>query len=83
MHEGYYFWRQAGWRIPDPKDPNPLRYAILASLAESMVDAYNWKISLRLRRVVEPVSILDWLPVRSRCELWTRRQSNIETCSFS
>ncbi|KAF8816285.1 hypothetical protein BYT27DRAFT_7221507 [Phlegmacium glaucopus] len=54
MLEGHYFWRR-GWRIkdiPDPKDPNPLRYAILASLVESMVEAYNWKISLGLRRGV-------------------------------
>jgi hypothetical protein len=55
MLEGYYFWRRAGWcikDIPDPKDPNPLRYAILASLVESMVAAYNWKISIGLRRGV-------------------------------
>jgi len=59
MLEGYYFWHQAGWRIkdiPDPKDPNPLRYAILASLVESMVEAYNWKISIGLRRGVRVAS---------------------------
>ncbi|KAF8797806.1 hypothetical protein BYT27DRAFT_7343977 [Phlegmacium glaucopus] len=55
MLESDYFWRRARWRIkdiPDPKDPNPLRYAILASLVESMVEAYNWKITLGLRRGV-------------------------------
>ncbi|PPQ74064.1 hypothetical protein CVT26_006944 [Gymnopilus dilepis] len=53
MLEGHYFWMQSTWRlkdIPDPKDPNPLRYAILASLVEYMVEAYNWKISIGLRR---------------------------------
>ena len=53
MLEGYYFWMQSAWRlkdIPDPQDPNPLRYAILASLVESMVQAYNWKISIGARR---------------------------------
>ena len=55
MLESDYFWRQAHWRIkdmPDPRDPNPVRYAILASLLESMVEAYNWKIKLGLRRGV-------------------------------
>ncbi|KIM38599.1 hypothetical protein M413DRAFT_447801 [Hebeloma cylindrosporum] len=53
MLEGDYFFRRAGWRtkdIPDPKDPNPLRYAILASLVESMVESFNYKISKGLRR---------------------------------
>jgi hypothetical protein len=52
MLEGYYFWRRASWHIKDihdPKDPNPLRYAILV---DSMVEADNWKISLGLRRGV-------------------------------
>ncbi|PPQ93163.1 hypothetical protein CVT25_002390 [Psilocybe cyanescens] len=55
MLESEYFWRQAHWRIkdiPDPKDPNPLRYAILASLTEAMVVAYNRKITIGLRRDV-------------------------------
>lgn len=55
MLESDYFWRRAHWRIkdvPDPKDPNPLRYAILASLLETMVEAYNWKIKRGLRRGV-------------------------------
>ncbi|KIM47316.1 hypothetical protein M413DRAFT_7834 [Hebeloma cylindrosporum] len=53
MVEGQYFFRRTGWRlkeIPDPKDPNPLRYAILASLVESMVESYNYKISKGARR---------------------------------
>lgn len=53
MLEADYFWRRADWRIkdiPDPKDPNPLRYAMLAAIVESMAECYNYKISLGLRR---------------------------------
>ncbi|KAF8150063.1 hypothetical protein B0H34DRAFT_678980 [Crassisporium funariophilum] len=55
MLESDYFWRRAHWRIqdiPDPRDPNPLRYAVLASLLESMAEAYNCKIKMGLRRGV-------------------------------
>lgn len=54
MEEGMYiFHRQPQWRIKDisdPKDSDPLRYAILASLTETMVEAFNYKIKLGLRR---------------------------------
>jgi hypothetical protein len=53
MKEGYYFWNRADWPvkdIPDPQDPNPLRYAILASIVEVMANQFNRKISLGLRR---------------------------------
>jgi hypothetical protein len=56
MLESAYFWRQKHWslcNIPDPKDPDPVRYAILASLVEEMVEAFNYKIGLGLRRGVE------------------------------
>ncbi|KAF9462696.1 hypothetical protein BDZ94DRAFT_1165224, partial [Collybia nuda] len=32
--------------IPDPRDPNPLRYAILASITETVVEAFNFNIKL-------------------------------------
>lgn len=53
--ETEYFWYQnrGRWaleRIADPRDPDPIRYAILASLAESLVDAFNWRLGLGMRR---------------------------------
>lgn len=53
--ETQYFWRrpEAHWAlegIPDPRDPDPVRYAVLASLMEAMVDAFNWRLELGLRR---------------------------------
>lgn len=51
--ETEYFWYQRRWalhRIPDPADPDPIRYAILACLVEELVTAFNWRLSLGLRR---------------------------------
>ncbi|KAG9103559.1 hypothetical protein FRC06_009929 [Ceratobasidium sp. 370] len=56
MLESAYFWRHGDWPIrdiPDPQDPDPVRYALLASLVEELVDAFNFKIELGLRRGVE------------------------------
>ncbi|KAJ7666680.1 hypothetical protein DFH06DRAFT_1184461 [Mycena polygramma] len=53
MDSQYMFHEQAHWRladIPDPRDPDPIRYAILASLAEDLVDSFNYKITMGLRR---------------------------------
>lgn len=36
--------------MPDPSDDDPVRYAILASLVEALVDAFNWKMQLGIRR---------------------------------
>lgn len=53
--ETEYFWRRPEdkWsldKIPDPEDDDPVRYAVLASLLEAMVDAFNWRLELGLRR---------------------------------
>ncbi|KAJ0414257.1 hypothetical protein BJY00DRAFT_34991 [Aspergillus carlsbadensis] len=51
--ETEYFFFQPGWEIrdiPDPKDPDPLRYSILASIVEELHEAVNWRLSLGLRR---------------------------------
>jgi hypothetical protein len=56
MLESAYFWRHSDWPIkdiPDPKDPDIVRYALLASLVEELVDAFNFKIERGLRRGVE------------------------------
>ncbi|KXG46670.1 uncharacterized protein PGRI_055260 [Penicillium griseofulvum] len=38
-------------RIPDPCDPDPVRYAILASITEELAKGFNWRLSLGMRRV--------------------------------
>ncbi|PGH19380.1 hypothetical protein AJ80_04021 [Polytolypa hystricis UAMH7299] len=51
--ETEYFWYQPSWRlasIPDPADPDPIRYAMLACLVEELVTALNWRLSLGMRR---------------------------------
>ncbi|KAJ5923693.1 hypothetical protein N7454_008938 [Penicillium verhagenii] len=56
--ETEYFFYQAGWDIkdiPDPKDPDPLRYAMIASIVEELHEAMNWRLSLGLRRNKEHV----------------------------
>ncbi|OQE14173.1 hypothetical protein PENFLA_c040G08483 [Penicillium flavigenum] len=51
-----YFWYQSRrpWAldcIPDPCDPNPVRYAIMASIAEELAKEFNWRLSLGMHRV--------------------------------
>jgi hypothetical protein len=53
--ETEYFWYQSRNRwalhlIADPEDPDPVRYAILACLVEELVCAFNWRLSLGMRR---------------------------------
>ncbi|KAE8353787.1 hypothetical protein BDV28DRAFT_147724 [Aspergillus coremiiformis] len=51
--ETEYFWYQRNWSlqsIRDPQDADPVRYAILACLMEELVVAFNWRLSLGLRR---------------------------------
>ncbi|KAI9733950.1 MAG: hypothetical protein M1834_002606 [Cirrosporium novae-zelandiae] len=53
--ETEYFWYQSRkqWElhsIEDPKDPDPVRYAILACLVEELTVAFNWRLSLGMRR---------------------------------
>ena len=56
--ETEYFFYQTGWRlrdIPDPKDPDPIRYAVVACILEELHKAVNWRLSLGLRRNGEHV----------------------------
>lgn len=49
----YFFQPRGRWslvNVPDPKDDDPVRYAILASMVEALVDAFNWRLELGLRR---------------------------------
>lgn len=48
-----HFWNRHHWRvskIPDPKDPNPVRYAILAAIPYLLMRAFNANINLGLPR---------------------------------
>lgn len=49
----YFVFSQPKWRlqdIPDPRDPDPLRYAMIASIVEELGEAINWRLGLGLRR---------------------------------
>jgi hypothetical protein len=53
MLETSYFWSNDSWSfssIPDPCDSDIERYAVLASLVESLVYAFNYRLSLGSRR---------------------------------
>lgn len=48
-----YFWHHAGWAvagIPDPRDPEPTRYAFMAAIPEILVRAFNRNIGMGLAR---------------------------------
>jgi len=36
--------------IEDPRDSDPVRYAILACLVEELVKAFNWRLGIGMRR---------------------------------
>ncbi|PGH31337.1 hypothetical protein GX50_05876 [[Emmonsia] crescens] len=47
--EYFFYQKRRSWavcRIPDPHDCDPIRYAILASIAEELAKAFNWRMSL-------------------------------------
>lgn len=51
--EYFFYQRRRSWavcRIQDPRDRDPIRYAILASIAEELAVAFNWRMSLGMRR---------------------------------
>ena len=61
MLETKYFWSRGSWNlhaISDPCDRDTERYAILASLVESLVYAFNYRLNLGSRReaTIEPQS---------------------------
>jgi len=52
-YETEYFFYQPHWKlryIPDPKDSDPVRYAVVACILEALHESVNWKLSLGLRR---------------------------------
>jgi hypothetical protein len=58
------FWFQPGWpvhEIPDPKDPDPERYAVLAVIPALLVLAFNKRIDLGLPRDAPAIFTMDQL----------------------
>lgn len=52
-YETEYFFYQTNWKlrdISDPKEPDPLRYAVVACILEELHEAVNWRLSLGMRR---------------------------------
>ncbi|KEQ94881.1 hypothetical protein AUEXF2481DRAFT_29622 [Aureobasidium subglaciale EXF-2481] len=54
-YECEYMWYHAEERwnlskVPDPEESDPVLYALLASMVESLVRAFNYKLALGLRR---------------------------------
>lgn len=58
------FWFQQGWNvtdIPDPKDTDPERYAVLAVIPALLILAFNKRIELGLPRHAPAIFTLDQL----------------------
>ncbi|KAI0056071.1 hypothetical protein BV25DRAFT_1894624 [Artomyces pyxidatus] len=54
-NEIQYFWRRHEWpgcNVPDPHDPDPLRYALFAALTEILITSFNMQINRGLPRDV-------------------------------
>ena len=59
-----YFWRKRSWAvndIPDPKDDDAARYAILACITHLLVEAFNRNIGLGLPRDAPAMMTNDML----------------------
>ncbi|OJK02583.1 hypothetical protein ASPACDRAFT_39890 [Aspergillus aculeatus ATCC 16872] len=85
-YETEYFFYRSGWKlqhIPDPKDADPLRYAVIACIVEELHQAINWRLSLGLRRSGEHVyretDEHSWPPyVAEELPEWTRKVAPID-----
>ncbi|KAL9132146.1 MAG: hypothetical protein Q9217_000080 [Psora testacea] len=63
-----YFWNQHQWAvsaIPDPQDPDPTRYAVLAVIPKLLVKAFNRNIEMGLPRDA-PAIITDFDELQAR-----------------
>lgn len=49
----------------DPRDPDPIRYALLACIVEPLLDAFNWCLSIGLRRNGKHIPPTNWDGVNS------------------
>ncbi|KAJ3825171.1 hypothetical protein F5880DRAFT_271541 [Lentinula raphanica] len=53
VHEATYIWGRLNWQLedwPDPQDPDPERYAVLAGIMEGLVESFNWRLGLGMCR---------------------------------
>lgn len=69
------FWFHCDWKvceIPDPKDPDPERYAVLAVIPTLLVLAFNKRIELGLPRHAPPIFTYDEL------DQWKREERKLE-----
>ncbi|KAK4156212.1 hypothetical protein C8A00DRAFT_41271 [Chaetomidium leptoderma] len=80
-YETEYFWRRSSpqWataNIADPDCQDTEQYAVMASLAEVLVDSFRWRLELGLRRNDEPIMnrTVDPPPfVPEVCPLWAAK----------
>lgn len=76
MLEVQYFWRHSSdlWRLetfPNPHDVDKERYAILASIVESLTHAFNFRLEMGLRRGTSEQT-------EESCPPWTSRVPPLE-----
>ncbi|KAJ3769596.1 hypothetical protein FB446DRAFT_747222 [Lentinula raphanica] len=53
VHEATYIWERLDWQLedwPDPADPDPERYTVLAGIMEGLVESFNWRLGLGICR---------------------------------
>lgn len=80
-YETEYFWRQSSppWavaNISDPECQDREQYAVMASLAEVLVEAFTWRLELGLRRDDTPIMdrTVDPPPFTPEtCPRWTAK----------
>ena len=69
-----YFFNHSHWavmEIPDPQDPDPVRYAVLAAIPHLLVESFNYNIGLGLPRDA-PTYIEDFDELRSRPKIFEK-----------
>ncbi|KAJ5379087.1 hypothetical protein N7509_012206 [Penicillium cosmopolitanum] len=85
--EYFFYQSRRAWaihRIPDPQDQDPVRYAILSCIAEELALAFNWRMSLGMRREkskhIYRKSFDDLLPpfTAEAAPIWTKRAQPID-----
>ncbi|OQE31543.1 hypothetical protein PENSTE_c001G04672 [Penicillium steckii] len=85
--EYFFYQSRRAWalhRIPDPHDRDPVRYAILSCIAEELALAFNWRMSLGMRRDkskhIYRKSFDDLLPpfTAEVAPFWTRHAKPID-----
>lgn len=80
----YFFYHfEPRWSLaytPDPNDSDPIRYAILASMVEALVDAFNWRLTLGIRRdgTVDKSEQRGSNFVREEAPSWTAKVGALE-----